>query len=53
MKPRARLVLNFYPTVMLRANIVQIVVSGPAVAGGEARLGVIGRIRDDSTLAYV
>ncbi|KAF2436922.1 acetyl-CoA synthetase-like protein [Tothia fuscella] len=31
----------------------EIVVSGPAVAGGEARLGVSGTFRDDSTLAYI
>lgn len=30
----------------------EIVVSGPSVAGGEARLGVQGRIREDCTLAY-
>ncbi|KAI1497558.1 hypothetical protein F5X99DRAFT_396458 [Biscogniauxia marginata] len=30
----------------------EIVVRGPAVAGGEAALGVIGTIRDDNTLAY-
>ncbi|KAF2841374.1 hypothetical protein M501DRAFT_1000561 [Patellaria atrata CBS 101060] len=31
----------------------EIVVSGPAVAGGEAGLGVIGTFRDDGCLAYV
>lgn len=30
----------------------EIVVSGPSVAGGETRLGVKGRIREDCTLAY-
>lgn len=25
---------------------------GPAVVGGEARLGVVGRFGDDGTLAY-
>ena len=30
----------------------QIVLSGPAVSGGEARLGVNGTFRDDCTLAY-
>ena len=30
----------------------EIVVSGPAVSGGETRLGVQGRIREDCTLAY-
>ncbi|KPM35205.1 hypothetical protein AK830_g11360 [Neonectria ditissima] len=29
-----------------------IVVKGPCVAGGEANIGVDGRIRDDNTLAY-
>ncbi|KAK7427077.1 hypothetical protein QQZ08_006346 [Neonectria magnoliae] len=31
----------------------KIVVKGPCVAGGEANIGVDGRIRDDNTLAYV
>ncbi|KAF2768722.1 AMP-extracellular domain-containing protein [Teratosphaeria nubilosa] len=31
----------------------EIVVTGPAVAGGEVRLGAKGRIREDTTLAYV
>ncbi|KAI9878414.1 MAG: hypothetical protein M1830_000934 [Pleopsidium flavum] len=31
----------------------QIIVKGPAVAGGEANLGVVGTFGDDSTLAYV
>ncbi|KAK3378523.1 hypothetical protein B0H63DRAFT_250170 [Podospora didyma] len=31
----------------------QIFVRGPSVAGGEAGLGVAGRIRDDNTLAYI
>jgi len=31
----------------------EICVSGPAVAGGEVRLGVAGMFRDDYTLAYV
>lgn len=31
----------------------EIVVRGPAVAGGEAALGVIGTMRVDNTLAYV
>ncbi|KAI9832090.1 MAG: hypothetical protein M1826_002419 [Phylliscum demangeonii] len=30
----------------------EITVRGPAVVGGEARLGVVGSIRDDLTLAY-
>ncbi|KAF2095857.1 hypothetical protein NA57DRAFT_78634 [Rhizodiscina lignyota] len=30
----------------------EIVVSGPAVSGGEARLGIAGTFRDDNTLAY-
>ncbi|PNS21161.1 hypothetical protein CAC42_3499 [Sphaceloma murrayae] len=30
----------------------EIVVSGPSVAGGEARLGVQGRVREDCTIAY-
>ncbi|KAF7532717.1 hypothetical protein G7Z17_g13603 [Cylindrodendrum hubeiense] len=30
----------------------KIVVKGPCVAGGEANIGVAGRIRDDNTLAY-
>ncbi|TKA73796.1 hypothetical protein B0A55_05533 [Friedmanniomyces simplex] len=30
----------------------EIVVSGPAVSGGEARLGVRGRMREDGTIAY-
>ena len=30
----------------------QIAVSGPAVSGGEARLGVAGTFGDDGTLAY-
>lgn len=32
---------------------LQIVVRGPAVAGGEARLDVLGTIRNDNTLAYL
>ncbi|KAK4250348.1 hypothetical protein C7999DRAFT_38654 [Corynascus novoguineensis] len=31
----------------------EIVVRGPCVAGGEAALGVAGKMRDDNTLAYV
>ncbi|CAK7211171.1 hypothetical protein SBRCBS47491_001023 [Sporothrix bragantina] len=31
----------------------EIIVRGPAVVGSEAALGVIGRIRDDNTLAYL
>lgn len=30
----------------------ELVVTGPAVAGGEVKLGVKGRIRDDFTIAY-
>ncbi|CAK7222829.1 hypothetical protein SCUCBS95973_004969 [Sporothrix curviconia] len=30
----------------------EIIIRGPAVVGSEAALGVIGRIRDDNTLAY-
>ncbi len=36
----------------MKTDSVQIVVSGPAVAGKEAELGVVGKIRDDNTLAY-
>ncbi len=31
----------------------QIIVRGPCVAGGEVALGVVGKLRDDGTLAYV
>ncbi|KAL8357242.1 hypothetical protein RB598_002196 [Gaeumannomyces tritici] len=31
----------------------EIVVRGPCVAGAEASLGVVGKIRDDNTLAYI
>ncbi|KAL2018320.1 hypothetical protein VTK56DRAFT_923 [Thermocarpiscus australiensis] len=31
----------------------EIIVGGPCVAGGEAALGVVGRMREDNTLAYV
>ncbi|ORY71632.1 uncharacterized protein BCR38DRAFT_331130 [Pseudomassariella vexata] len=31
----------------------QIIVRGPAVSGGLAELGVLGKIREDNTLAYV
>ncbi|ROW11699.1 hypothetical protein VPNG_05578 [Cytospora leucostoma] len=34
-------------------TVGEIVVRGPNVAGGEAALGVIGKIRYDNTLAYV
>ncbi|CAK7568462.1 MAG: hypothetical protein SEPTF4163_006454 [Sporothrix epigloea] len=30
----------------------EIVIRGPAVVGSEAALGIVGRIRDDNTLAY-
>jgi hypothetical protein len=33
-------------------NIMQIVVKGPSVAGGEVNVGVAGKIRHDNTLAY-
>jgi hypothetical protein len=33
-------------------SIGEIVVTGPAVAGGEVNLGVVGTFRDDHTLAY-
>lgn len=35
------------------ADETQIVVEGPAVAGGKASLGVTGTFREDGTLAYV
>ncbi|KIW07224.1 uncharacterized protein PV09_02082 [Verruconis gallopava] len=31
----------------------EIVVAGPSVAGGEARLGVVGKFNDDCTIAYI
>lgn len=32
---------------------LQIAVKGPCVAGGQASIGVLGKIRHDNTLAYV
>lgn len=37
----------------IAANFEKIVVRGPAVAGGETALGVVGKIRGDHTLAYI
>lgn len=33
--------------------MMQIHVRGPSVAGGEANLGVTGKLKEDGTLAYV
>lgn len=35
------------------ADANKIVARGPAVVGGEAGLGVVGRINEDQTLAYL
>ncbi len=42
-----------HDTPVLSLNLIQIVVMGPAVAGGEASIGAIGTFRDDHTLAYL
>ena len=40
-------------TEMACPDELQIVARGPCVSGGEASIGVVGKIRDDNTLSYV
>lgn len=50
---KARSVLPPFSRLRLADSLLQITVTGPAVAGGTVSLGVAGTFNEDGTLAYV